>query len=64
MSRFSDGRREGRRSIEGSIVDAMGGGICKIHGKYYGHGQHGIRDCPKCDIEAYFSNCTKGEEEI
>lgn len=44
----------GTSSIEAHIVDAIGGGLCKKHGKYYGHGSHNIRDCPQCDIDEYF----------
>ena len=44
----------GSASMEAEIVDAMGGGLCDIHGKYYGHGKHDLLDCPKCDIEQYF----------
>lgn len=39
-------------SLQAEIVDAICGGLCKIHGRYYGHGKQ--RDCPYCDIEEYF----------
>lgn len=44
------------------LIDAMGGGLCKTHGGYYGHGKHGLRDCPYCDIEEYYKKSqTKGK---
>lgn len=50
-----------RRDKKALIVDAMGGGLCKIHGGYYGHGKHGLRDCPYCDIDEYYKELkTKG----
>ena len=39
------------RNRDAHIIDAMGGGLCKVHGKYFGHGKYGLRDCPFCDIE-------------
>jgi len=36
------------------LVDAMGGGLCPKHGEYLGHGKHGLRDCPFCDIDEHF----------
>ena len=52
----------GWSSIDAHIVDAMGGGLCSKHGKYFGHGKHGLRDCPICDRELYYqSTC---EEKI
>jgi len=49
----------GTASIEAHIIDAIGGGLCKIHGKYYGHGLHGLRDCPKCDINEFYKKIPK-----
>lgn len=43
-----------RRDKQALIVDAMGGGLCKTHGGYYGHGKHGLRDCPYCDIDEFY----------
>lgn len=42
------------RTLDAYIVHSMGGGLCKIHGKYYGYGKHGLRACPFCDIDEYF----------
>ena len=36
------------------LIDAMGGGLCEIHGEYFGHGKYQLMDCPFCDIEAHF----------
>ena len=59
---MSGSRRETRMSCDASIIDAIGGGLCKIHGVYYGHGKHGIKACPLCDIEAHFSK--EGEDRL
>jgi len=45
-----------KSSIDAHIIDAIGGGVCPIHGKYYGLGKHGLRACPFCDITAYYTN--------
>lgn len=45
----------GSVSIEASLLDAIGGGVCEIHGKYFGEGKHGLRSCPLCDIDEYFA---------
>jgi len=44
---------------KGHIIDAIGGGLCKKHGEYFGTGKHGLRACPFCDIEAYFEKVEK-----
>ena len=44
--------------IRAHIIDAMGGGLCKIHGPYYGHGKYDLKDCPFCDIEEYYQRNT------
>ena len=44
----------GSAGIEGDLLDAIGGGICKTHGKYYGSGKYHLRTCPFCDIEEHF----------
>jgi len=49
----------GRTSIEASMVDAMGGGLCDIHGKFFGYGVHGLRACRKCDIEEHHKQKTE-----
>ena len=36
------------------LIDAGGGGLCPIHGEYFGQGKYGIRDCPFCDIKEHF----------
>jgi len=43
-----------KRNRDALIVDAIGGGLCPKHGKYFGHGKHGLRDCPFCDLEEYY----------
>jgi hypothetical protein len=42
------------RRKDALIVDAIGGGLCKKHGKYFGHGRHELADCPFCDIDLFF----------
>ena len=58
----------GRSSMEAELIDAMGGGLCKIHGKFFGHGKNNLRACPKCDIEEYFkkpqTQAPLGEESL
>ena len=44
------------------ILDAMGGGLCRAHGEYFGHGKYGLRDCPFCDIEEYFRKDRQPEQ--
>ncbi len=41
------------------LIDAMGGGLCKLHGEYFGHGKYQLMDCPVCDIEAHFKQQKK-----
>jgi len=43
-----------KRYRKALLVDAMGGGLCEIHGEYLGHGKYQLRDCPFCDIEAHY----------
>ena len=47
-----------KQNIEAYIVDAIGGGLCKKHGKYYGHGSYGLRACPLCDIDEHYKKVT------
>lgn len=42
------------RNIKAYIVDAIGGGVCKIHGEFLGQGRHGLRACPYCDIDEFY----------
>jgi len=49
-----NGTITGNAGITAHIIDAMGGGLCDIHGSYYGHGKHGLKDCPFCDIETKY----------
>lgn len=51
-----------KRERKAMLVDAMGGGLCPKHGEYLGHGQHGLRDCPFCDIDEYFRALLKSKE--
>ena len=44
----------GNAGIKAHLIDAMGGGTCKTHGGFYGHGKHGLKDCPFCDIDEYY----------
>lgn len=50
------GNRRGRKAL---LIDAMGGGFCKIHGEYLGHGKHGLKACPFCDIDEYYKQLKK-----
>lgn len=50
-----------KRTIKAHLVDAIGGGVCPIHGEFIGQGRHGLRACPLCDIEEYFNR--KKEEQ-
>ena len=43
-----------KRYRKALLIDAMGGGLCEIHGEYLGHGKYGLRDCPFCDIDEHF----------
>jgi len=43
-----------KRMLKARIIDAIGGGLCPKHGEYLGHGRHGLRDCPFCDIDEFF----------
>jgi len=47
------------RTIRAYIADAIGGGLCPKHGEYFGRGKHGLRACPLCDSDAYFTKLTK-----
>jgi len=51
----SNGTITGHAGVVAHIIDAIGGGMCKIHGNYYGHGKYGLKDCPFCDINAKYS---------
>lgn len=42
-----------KRERTARLVDAIGGGICPIHGEYIGIGKYHLRACPLCDIEAH-----------
>lgn len=53
--------RMSKRNIDALIIDAIGGGLCKKHGKYFGHGKYGLRDCPFCDLEEYYKKEVKSE---
>lgn len=44
----------GSVSVEAHLLDAIGGGLCKMHGKYYGYGKYNLRDCPYCDLDECF----------
>jgi len=44
-----------KRTIKAHLIDAIGGGVCKIHGEYIGLGKHGLKSCPFCDIEAFYA---------
>ena len=48
-------RKDVKMGSDASIIDARGGGLCKIHGTYFGFGRHGLKLCPLCDIEAFYS---------
>ena len=43
-----------KRMRKARIIDAIGGGLCPIHGEYLGHGKYRLRDCPFCDIEEFY----------
>jgi len=51
-----------KRMRKARIIDAIGGGLCPKHGEYLGHGQHGLRACPFCDIEEFYSKEKKIKE--
>jgi len=42
------------KKIKAKTIDAMGGGLCPKHGKYYGHGKYGLRACPYCDVDEFY----------
>jgi hypothetical protein len=48
-----------KRNRDALIIDAIGGGLCEKHGKYFGHGKHGLRACPFCDLEEYYQKDVK-----
>jgi hypothetical protein len=57
MSREYRERREpkfNKNYRKALLIDAGGGGLCPKHGEYFGHGKHGLADCPFCDIEKYY----------
>jgi len=43
-----------KRERTARIVDAIGGGLCPIHGEYLGTGKYGLRACPYCDIDEFW----------
>ena len=47
-------RSMSKREIRARLVDAIGGGLCPIHGEYIGYGKYGLRSCPYCDIEEFY----------
>lgn len=49
-----NGTISGNAGVTAHIIDAIGGGVCSIHGNYFGHGKHGVKDCPRCDIDCYY----------
>lgn len=51
----------GNAGIDAHLIDAMGGGLCEIHGKYFGHGKYGLRDCPFCDIDEHFKQSQQND---
>lgn len=50
---MSDSRKMNKSLLRAYRLDAEGGGLCARHGAYYGHGKHGLADCPFCDIDRY-----------
>ena len=53
-----------KRNRKALLVDAMGGGICKIHGEFLGSGKHHLRACPFCDIEEYYRKSKEITKEV
>ncbi len=51
--------KKNRRLQKALLIDAVGGGICKVHGEYLGIGKHHLRACPFCDIDEYYKRKTK-----
>lgn len=45
------------------LVDAIGGGICLIHGEFIGLGEYHLRPCPLCDIEEHFRKEREARED-
>ena len=54
----------GSVSTEAALIDAIGGGLCKTHGRYYGYGKHGLKACPFCDIEEYYQKSWRERRKI
>lgn len=53
-----------KRERTARLIDAVGGGICPIHGEFIGEGKYGLRACPYCDIEEYFKlRAKKGDKD-
>ena len=51
-----------KNEIKARLVDAVGGGICPIHGEYIGTGKYHLKGCPYCDIEEYYNQKAKEKE--
>jgi len=43
-----------KNEIKARLVDAVGGGMCPIHGEYIGIGKYHLMACPYCDIDEYY----------
>lgn len=50
----SNGLITGNAGVTAHLIDAIGGGLCLIHGKYFGHSKYGLKSCPRCDLDAYY----------
>lgn len=64
MERRLHGVIFGSVGIEAEIVDAIGGGLCKKHGKYLGIGRHGLKACPFCDVDEYYKKLRNASRDV